>query len=128
MIVGADIDAIVTSGRTATAQTQTGHSIQFWGRYFKEAGNSDPAQYQPNQEAALFNGRGIRVLPIGRQTNHVDRTESVGRADGKIQAGGVIAGFGAAVISALPQGLLVFVDVEGPPHESLSEEYYTGWS
>jgi hypothetical protein len=47
------------------ATEQTGHSIEFWGRYFKDPGNASPEQYQPNKEAALLNQKNIRVLPPG---------------------------------------------------------------
>jgi hypothetical protein len=128
MIVGADENAIVTQPRIDVATQQTGHSIEFWGRYFKNPGNTSPEQYQPNQEAALLNQKNIRVLPIGRQTGHVAGSASLGRTDGKTNAKAIIDAFGAQVLAALPQGLAVFLDVEGPPHPSLSVEYYTGWA
>jgi len=128
MIVGADENAIVTQPRIDVATQQTGHSIEFWGRYFKESGNTSPEQYQPNQEAALLNQKNIRVLPIGRQTGHVAGSESLGRTDGKTNAKAIIDAFGAQILAALPQGLAVFLDVEGSPHPSLSVEYYAGWA
>jgi hypothetical protein len=128
MIVGADENAIVTQPRIDVATQQTGHSIEFWGRYFKNPGNTSPEQYQPNQEAVLLNQKNIRVLPIGRQTGHVAGSEFLGRTDGKTNAKAIIDAFGAQVLAALPQGLAVFLDVEGPPHPSLSVEYYTGWA
>jgi len=90
MIVGADENAIVTQPRIDVATQQTGHSIEFWGRYFKNPGNTSPEQYQPNKEAALLNQKNIRVLPIGRQTGHVAGSESLGRADGKTNANAII--------------------------------------
>jgi hypothetical protein len=128
MIVGADENAIVTQPRIDVATQQTGHPIEFWGRYFKNPGNTSPEQYQPNQEAALLNQKNIRVLPIGRQTGHVAGSASRGRTDGKTNAKAIIDAFGARVLAALPQGLAVFLDVEGPPHPSLSVEYYTAWA
>src|SRR5262245_39374702 len=128
MIVGADENAIVTQPRIDVATQQTGHSIEFWGRYFKESGNTSPEQYQPNQEAALLNQKNIRVLPIGRQTGHVAGSESLGRTDGKTNAKAIIDAFGAQILAALPQGLAVFLDVEGSPHPALTVEYYAGWA
>ena len=128
MIVGADVNAIVTEAMIRTAETETGQPIRFWGRYFKGPGNTDPAQYQPAREAALLSEQNIRVLPIGRQTNHVDGGEALGRDDGATNASAIVDAFGAPVLTALPHGLLVFLDVEGPPHQSLSTAYYTGWS
>ncbi len=128
MIVGADENAIVTQPRIDVASQQTGHSIEFWGRYFTNPGNPSPEQYQPNKEAALLNEKNIRVLPIGRQTGHVAGSESLGRADGTTNAKGIIGAFGTQVLSALPHGLVVFLDVEGPPDPSLSVDYYEGWA
>jgi hypothetical protein len=128
MIVGADEDAIVTPGRIDVATQQTGHSIEFWGRYFKNPGNTSPEQYQPTKEAALLNQKNIRVLPIGRQTGHVAGSESLGRTDGTTNAKAIIDAFGTQVLGALPQGLVVFVDVEGSPNPSLSVDYYKGWA
>jgi hypothetical protein len=128
MIVGADENAIVTQPRIDVATQQTGHSIEFWGRYFKNPGNTSPEQYQPNQEAALLNQNNIRVLPIGRQTGHVAGSESLGRADGTTNAKAIMSGFGTQVLSLLPHGLLVFLDVEGSPNPSLSVDYYNGWA
>jgi len=128
MIVGADENAIVTQPRIDVATQQTGHSIEFWGRYFKNPGNTSPEQYQPNQEAALLNQKNIRVLPIGRQTGHVAGSASLGRTDGKTNAKAIIDAFGTQVLGALRQGLAVFLDLEGSPNPSLSVAYYKGWA
>ena len=128
MIVGADENAIVTQSRINVATQQTGHTIEFWGRYFKESGNTSPEQYQPTKEAALLNQKNIRVLPIGRQTGHVAGSESLGRTDGTTNAKAIIDAFGTQVLGALPQGLAVFLDVEGSPNPSLSVAYYKGWA
>ena len=128
MIIGADVDATVTAAMIQTAQNETGQPIQFWGRYFKDAGNSSPEQYQRAREAALLHGQNIRVLPLGRQTNHVDGSKELGRDDGENNASAIVAAFGPATLAAMPAGLLVFLDVEGPPHQSLSADYYAGWS
>jgi len=128
MIVGADENAIVTQARIDLAKQQTGHPIEFWGRYFKEPGNTSREQYQPAREAALLNQANIRVLPVGRQTGHVAGPQAQGRADGKTNANAIIDAFGKQVLGGLPQGLLVFLDVEGSPNPSLSVDYYTGWA
>src|SRR5215475_7504713 len=90
MIVGADENAIVTQARIDLAKQQTGHPIEFWGRYFKEPGNTSREQYQPAREAALLNQTNIRVLPVGRQTGHVAGPQAQGRADGKTNANAII--------------------------------------
>ena len=128
MIVGADVNAIVTTAMITTASNQTGQPIRFWGRYFKDSGNPSPEQYQPAAEATLLNQKNIRVLPIGRQTNHVDGDEPLGKTDGAANANAIMDAFGVTTLKNLPSGLLVFVDVEGPPHPSLSTGYYRGWS
>jgi hypothetical protein len=128
MMVGADVNAVVTANMIQMAEAETKQSIRFWGRYFKGPGNTSPEQYQPAAEAAVFNQRQIRVLPIGRQTNHVGGNEALGAADGANNANAIIAGFGVRTLSALPGGLLIFLDVEGPPHASMSADYYRGWS
>ena len=96
MIVGADENAIVTQSRINVATHQTGHTIEFWGRYFKKSGNTSPEQYQPTKEAALLNQKNIRVLPIGRQTGHVAGSESLGRTDGTTNAKAIIDAFSRA--------------------------------
>jgi hypothetical protein len=128
MIIGADVDAVVTQSMIDTASQETGASIQFWGRYFKEPGNTSPQQYQPDEEARLLHDRNIRLLPIGRQTNHVNGTLELGATDGASNANAVIEAVGVSALQAMPQGLFIFLDVEGPPHESLSAAYYRGWS
>ena len=128
MIVGSDENAIVTQPRIDVATQQTGHSIEFWGRYFKQSGNTSPEEYQPAKEAALLNQKNIRVLPIGRQTGRVAGSESRGRTDGTTNAKAIIGAFGTQVLGALPQGLVVFLDVEGAPNPSLSVAYYKGWA
>jgi hypothetical protein len=128
MIVGADVNAIVTPAMIHQATAQTGQPIQFWGRYFKDSGNPSPEQYQADAEASLFNQSGIRVLPTGRQTGHVGGTQHQGQTDGKTNANAIVDAFGAHVLAGLQSGLLVFLDVEGPPHASLSADYYAGWS
>jgi hypothetical protein len=107
MIVGADENAIVTQARIDLAKQQTGHPIEFWGRYFKDSGNTSREQYQPAREAALLNQTNIRVLPIGRQTGHVAGSQAQGRTDGKTNANAIIEAFGKQVLGGLPQGLLV---------------------
>jgi hypothetical protein len=111
MIIGADVDAIVKPAMIQTAKTQTGQPIQFWGRYFKESGNSSPEQYQASKEATLFHQRGIRVLPIGRRTGDVSGSQPLGKTDGTTNAKAIIDAFGKLTITGLPNGLLVFLDV-----------------
>jgi hypothetical protein len=128
MLVGADESAIVTQARINLATQQTGHLIEFWGRYFKNPGNASPEQYQPRREAALLNQKNIRVLPIGRQTARVAGSKPQGQTDGTTNANAIVSAFGTQVLAALQNGLLVFLDVEGPPHPSLSVDYYNGWA
>jgi hypothetical protein len=114
MIVGADVNAIVTSKMIKTARDQTGQPIQFWGRYFKDAGNTKPEQYQP-KEAALLHEENIRVLPIARQTEHVSGSKAQGQDDGESNAGAIVAGFGATTLAAMPHGCWSFSTWRGRP-------------
>jgi len=52
----------------------------------------------------------------------------LGKTDGTTNAKAIIDAFGKPTITGLPNGLLVFLDVEGPPHASLSANYYKGWA
>jgi hypothetical protein len=107
------------------AKRQLGTVPQFWGRYFK--GPGDQNRYQSHLEGPVLRANNIRVLPIAQQTNHVDGDEQLGSQDGTRNAAAIIASFGRNYLSAM-EGIYVFLDVEGPPNQSLQMEYYRGWS
>lgn len=125
--LGADTAALVTQGMVGIAKRELGSVPQFWGRYFKGPGDQDPVRYQAQLEGAILRANSIRVLPIAQQTNHVDGDQQLGSQDATRNAAAIIASFGQNYLSAM-QGVYVFLDVEGPPNQSLRTEYYRGWS
>ena len=125
--LGADVDALVTQRMIVIAKRQLGAVPQFWGRYFKGPGDQNSVRYQAQLEGPVLRANNIRVLPIAQQTNHVGGDGSLGSQDGLRNAAAIIASFGRTYLSAMP-GIFVFLDVEGPPRQSLNAEYYRGWS
>jgi hypothetical protein len=125
--LGADVDALVTQRMVGMAKRQLGAVPQFWGRYFKGPGDQNPVRYQAQLEGPVLRANNIRVLPIAQQTNHVDGDGPLGSQDGLRNAAAIIASFGRTYLSAM-QGIFVFLDVEGPPRQSLNAKYYRGWS
>jgi hypothetical protein len=125
--LGADVDALVTERMVGLAKRQLGATPQFWGRYFKGPGDQNPVRYQAQLEGPVLRGNNIRVLPIAQQTNHVDGDGPLGSQDGLRNAAAIIASFGRTYLSTM-QGIFVFLDVEGPPRQSLNAAYYRGWS
>src|SRR5260370_36845281 len=51
-----------------------------WGRYFTSVATSGLVEYRPRRENQALRDRNIRVLPIARQTKHVDGTTADGSA------------------------------------------------
>ena len=123
----ADVNALVTQRMIGLAKRQLGAVPQFWGRYFKGPGDQNPVRYQAQLEGPVLRTNNIRVLPIAQQTNHVDGDGPLGSQDGLRNAAAIIASFGRTYLSAM-RGIFVFLDVEGPPMQSLHAEYYRGWS
>jgi len=126
--VGADTSTVVTQELIALATVQLGTKPLFWGRYFKGPGDQNPVRYQAQLEGLILNSNRIRVLPIAQQTNNVALDQSTGHRDGLRNGAAIISSFGQIYLSNLVDGILVFLDVEGPPNPSLSVEYYKGWS
>jgi hypothetical protein len=97
----------------------------FWGRYFTSTAGSN-AEYHSLKENRHLRDAGIRVLPIARQTRHVNGTEAQGSADAKANANDVLVTFSAEYLASQGGQFFVFLDVEGAP--SLSQAYYAGWA
>jgi hypothetical protein len=125
--LGADTSALVTQSKVRLAIGQLGSAPRFWGRYFKGPGDESPIRYQAHFEGAVLRKNTIRVLPIAQQTNHVNGNADLGSKDGLRNAAAIIASFGQTYLSRM-DGVFVFLDVEGPPRQSLVEEYYRAWS
>lgn len=103
-----------------------GQKPVFWGRYFKAPGNTERVQYQANRENQALNRAGIPVLPIARQTNHVDETERIGRFDARGNAEAIIQAFGEDYLASKGAEFFVFLDVE--PSTPMSVDYWIGWA
>jgi hypothetical protein len=69
-IAGADSTRPVTQKLIDSAIDVLASAPKFWGRYFKGAGNTNPAQYQAGRENPVLERAKVRVLPIARQTNN----------------------------------------------------------
>ena len=125
--LGADVNALVTQSMVGKAKKQLGSLPHFWGRYFKGPGDQNPIRYQAHLEGPVLRSNNIRVLPIAQQTNHVNGDAALGSKDALRNAAAIIASFGRTYLSTM-DGVFVFLDVEGPPNQSLSAEYYRAWS
>ncbi|TBE49938.1 hypothetical protein ELH06_12590 [Rhizobium ruizarguesonis] len=124
--VGIDQDRVATQDCLQIASALLGQPPVFWGRYFKGPGNKSPVQYQPQDESNFFNRNHIRVLPVARQTNHVNKNDDqLGYKDGLRNAAAIMAAFGASLLAKQAQ-VLVFLDVE--PSGPLNVNYFNGWS
>lgn len=97
-----------------------------WGRYFTSVAATGLVEYRAQRENQALRDRNIRVLPIARQTKHVDGTQSSGSADAALNAEDFIKTFGADYLKSQGGTFIMFLDVEGTP--SLSVDYYLGWA
>lgn len=128
---GADSNALVTSHAGGAslldrARTLFGEDPVFWGRYFKGPNHPSHEQYQAALENAALAARGIRLLPIARQTNHVNGSETLGRSDGIVQTEGLLSAFDHDYLTTVGSRFYYFLDVE--PGNPLSRAYYRGWA
>ena len=123
---GADSILPVTDALIKSTADLFGATPAFWGRYFTSVTTTGSTEYHHAKENGPLNKAGIRLLPIARQTNHVNGTQEQGVADGRANAKDFIATFGAAFLASRGSQFFMFLDVEGDP--SLSAPYYTGWA
>ena len=124
--VGIDQARTASASCLHVATQKLGQQPVFWGRYFKDPGNTSSIQYQANLESDFFNTNNIKVLPVGRQTANVSEPDSdLGRQDGGDNAAAIIATFGADHLSTMPE-VAVFLDAE--INNPLNHVYYQGWS
>src|SRR5579859_4663703 len=93
-IVGADTAYPVTPALIAKAIEVTLGPIVFWARYFTSVRESGTVEYRHAVENPILAARGIRVLPVARQTNDVSRDRGAGFTDGVANARDLIATFG----------------------------------
>src|SRR5215468_2860301 len=128
---GADSSNLVTrliNGRPMVdvATDLFGRTPVLWGRYFTSAATSGLVEYRAHRENQALRDRNIRVLPIARQTKHVDGAHAEGSVDARLNAEDLIKTFSASYLKSIGGEFLMFLDVEGTP--SLSADYYTGWA
>jgi hypothetical protein len=128
---GADSSNLVTAqidgqGLIQLACDLFGEFPVLWGRYFTSTSTSGNVEYQHRKENQPLRDKGIRVLPIARQTKRVEGSLDEGSSDAKANADDIIATFGSDYLASQGGRFFVFLDVEGTP--SLSVPYYTGWA
>jgi hypothetical protein len=121
----ADSSIPVTSDMVDSARALFGAAPAFWGRYFTSASTTGDVEYRHAVESEVLGSAGIRLLPVCRQTTHVNGTNAQGLADGLANAGDFITTFGKDYLVAQGGTFYMFLDVEGQP--SLEIDYYTGW-
>jgi hypothetical protein len=95
----------------------------FWGRYFKRPGYA--RDYSAIRENALLNRRGIKLLPVGRQTTGVGGTVDRGLKDGDANVDAFIDAVGVETLAGAGRQFMMFLDIEDTP---LSLQYFIGWS
>lgn len=97
-----------------------------WGRYFTSVAATGLVEYRAHRENQALRERNIRVLPIARQTKHVDGTQARGSADAQLNVEDLVKTFGADYLKSQGGTFIMFLDVEGAP--SLSTHYFVGWA
>jgi hypothetical protein len=130
-IVG--VDSLVPSDAALLANSQSGAYLgrapQFWGRYFYAPGQINSSGHRDSHysasENAMLRSRGIRLLPIARQTSHVNQPNRA-QQDATRNAQAIFDVFSAQYLSGADPNVLVFLDVE--QHNPMAAEYYAIWS
>ena len=108
------------------AQQLFGETPVLWGRYFTSTATTGSVEYRHLKENQPLRDRGVRVLPIARQTKYVNGSQTRGSADAEANADDLIATFGADYLASQGGKFLLVLDVEGSP--ALSANYYFGWA
>jgi len=128
---GADSSSLVTAqidGKNLIqlAEELFGETPVLWGRYFTSASTTGTVEYRHLKENQILRDKNIRVLPIARQTKHVNGTQAQGSLDAEQNVEDLVLTFGQDYLAAQGGQFLLVLDVEGAP--SLSASYYTGWA
>ena len=126
-IIGVNSWQRVTPSFLRQVEVEVGQAPSFCGRYFTRPDSGGP-EYKRALEGEVLGSRGIRVLPIARQTNHVGGSFELGHADALANSSDLLASFGHDYLMAQGGRFRLYLDVEGPPHSILSAEYWGGWS
>lgn len=131
------VDSLSPAGRGKLATVTGALGVPapgFWGRYFyaphqvASGGNVDSNHYSP-AENSFLRARGIRVLPIARQTGHVAGTAAQAVSDARQNVAAIFECFSPGYLASADPDVLVFLDVEeqvGQP--VLTSQYYAAWS
>lgn len=127
------VDSLVPSDAALLANSQSsaylGRAPQFWGRYFYAPGQINTAGRRDSHysaaENAMLRSRGIRVLPIARQTTHVNQPNQA-RQDASRNAQAIFEIFSAQYLSGADPNVLVFLDIE--QENPMTADYYAIWS
>ncbi len=123
---GADSISPVTAPLIQSASDLLGATPAFWGRYFTSAQTTGAVEYHHATEDPPLHAAGIRLLPVARQTAHVNGSFEQGIEDGVANANDFISTFGMPYLASQGGRFYMFLDVEGSP--SLSPGYYAGWA
>ncbi|MEH1771276.1 MAG: peptidoglycan-binding domain-containing protein [Nostoc sp.] len=123
-IPGVDTMGNVTVAKIQEATKLIGSRPRFWGRYFL----GRDAEYKRALENKVLHDHGIRVIPVGRETNVINGNYQKGQEIGKIHASDVLATFGEDYLVTQGGVFYIFLDTEPAPQPALSTEYYLGWS
>src|SRR5215510_2232327 len=96
---GADSSSLVTTqiqGKNLIqhAEDLFGTTPVVWGRYFTSVTSSGTVEYRHLKENQILSDNNIRVLPIARQTKHVNGTQALGSADAEQNVEDLITTFG----------------------------------
>jgi len=128
---GADSSVLVTNKIQDKTLVQLatelfGEPPVFWGRYFTGVATTGTVEYRHLKENQILRDNNIRVLPIARQTKHVDGSQALGSVDAEQNVEDLILTFGQDYLASQGGEFLMVLDVEGAP--SLSLSYYRGWA
>jgi hypothetical protein len=87
-----------------------------WGRYFTSAATSGLVEYRARRESQPLRDRNIRVLPIARQTKHVDGTQAQASAGAQLNVEDLIKTFGASYLHPRAEGSSCSLMLRGLRH------------
>jgi len=122
-LTGADTIPAVTQDLIDQAMQHLGVKPAFWGRYFSI---TSPGGSYTSAEGGPLATNGIKLMPIARQTNHVNGTNAQGQQDGIANVDDLVNRVGAAALKKHKGEILFFLDTEESP--VVSSDYYSGWA
>ena len=123
LLTGADTVKAVDAELVDIATKHLGSVPAFWGRYF---GLIHPEDSYTAREAPFLRARNIRLLPIARQTDHVNRSRSEGSREGAANVDDFISRLALHSLRERGGEILFFLDTEEKPR--LNPAYFAGWA